>query len=167
MPPLETKRTEKRKHHKNKNKNIAAAAATYMHIQGHASGVLSPLAFFQRLGLFGGVNPYTRVIGRDGTARGRASGSAAAAAAAAAAAGASSSPVAGGAVGGHGLGAMGDVSAGSGSGMAAAMALAAAAAGGANSRVAGKRKTWTYSENHSTWNYFDMEALPNVFCANK
>eukprot|EP00904_Undaria_pinnatifida_P012897 jgi/Undpi1/8738/HiC_scaffold_25.g11200.m1 len=129
-----------------------------MAVQGHASGILSPISFLQRLGLLGSVNPYTQV---GSSQSGRSSSSATAAS--------NTLSGIGGTPGGIGNNTLGGImGGGSESGMAAAMALASAAAGGVNARVAaGKRKTWTYSENHSTWNYFDMEALPHVFCANK
>lgn len=43
--------------------------------QGHASGVISPVAFLQRwCGLCGGVNPYAPVAGQDGGAAAAAPG---------------------------------------------------------------------------------------------
>ncbi|CAM9094798.1 unnamed protein product [Ascophyllum nodosum] len=112
----------------------AVLAAVGVVIQGHMSGLISPVSVLRRCGLCGmRRDPYTRIVGQDRVAR-------------------------------DGVGlinarrstaAAGSMKASAGEGVGGGAVGTRAGAGPVS-----KRKTWTYSVNQHAWNYFDMESLP-------
>lgn len=100
--------------------------------QGHMSGFLSPVSILQICGLCGSRNAYSRVGDSHGSSTG----------AAAAGGVIRSSSVETGAAG-------------------ASSGKTGVVAGEFGTAASAKRKTWTYSANHETWNYFDIHHLPH------